>query len=179
MTTALQVNADASLSQMPRTAIDPTLLPLPDDDDNEYFPDFQSLLKQAAKPATKVAGSRRLSSKARDKQRAVDEIAAGKSKCKMSAHPNEPASKKSRGGHAAGEDIDKAAPKKGHRGCLPGVANFSKEDLEIAMNILEELCPLGSKAWNTTMDIFNEHVRAIGRPVRTAKSLKNKFKQVC
>lgn len=41
--TALQVNADASSSRMPRTAIDPTLLPLADDDDNEDFPDFQSL----------------------------------------------------------------------------------------------------------------------------------------
>ena len=75
--TALQVNADASSSRMPHTAIDPTLLPLPDDDDNEDFPDFQSLLKQAAKPATKVAGSRRPSSKAQGKQCAVDEIAAG------------------------------------------------------------------------------------------------------
>ena len=28
-------------------------------------------------------------------------------------------------------------------------------------------------------DIFNERVRAIGHPVRTAKSLENKFKQVC
>ena len=71
------------------------------------------------------------------------------------------------------------APKKGHEGRLPGVANFSEEDLKIAMNVLEELCPLGSKAWNTTTDIFNERMRAIGRPVRTAKSLENKFKQVC
>ena len=80
---------------MPHTAIDPTLLPLPDDDDNEDFPDFRSLLTQAAKPATKVAGSHHPSSKAWDKQRAIDEIAASKSKHKMSAHPNEPTSTKS------------------------------------------------------------------------------------
>ena len=62
--TALQVNADASSSRMPRTAIDPTLLPLPGDHNNEDFPDFQNLLKQAVKPATKVAGSHRPSLKA-------------------------------------------------------------------------------------------------------------------
>ena len=97
----------------------------------------------------------------------------------MSAHPNEPTSKKSQAGHAAGEDIDKAGLKKGHGGHLAGVVNFNEEDLEIAMNVLKELCPLGFKAWNTATDIFNECMCAIGHPVRMAKSLENKFKQVC
>jgi hypothetical protein len=61
---------------------------------------------------------------------------------------------------------------------VTGIANYSPEDLDALLDILEESLPLGGNAWNSASDEFNAWAQENGRPSRTAKSLELKFKQV-
>jgi hypothetical protein len=70
-------------------------------------------------------------------------------------------------------------PQKKQRGCCAGAANYSTEDIEALLDILEEQLPLGGKAWIAASDDFSKWAEENGWPVRTAKSLELKFKQVC
>ena len=63
-------------------------------------------------------------------------------------------------------------------GHTTGAQNYSSEDLDALFNILEECLPLGGHAWNSAGDDFNIWAQENGRPSRTTKSLKLKFKQV-
>ena len=67
---------------------------------------------------------------------------------------------------------------KKQRGRSAGVHNYSSEDLDALLDILEECLPLGGHAWNSAGDEFNTWAQENGRPSRTAKSLELKFKQV-
>ena len=126
--------------------MDPSLItPLPEDDDDD-FPPAHKLLATLAKPASKVAGSRRpaLSAKAKGKQKEVDSQ-----------------NSKRKHGRAA------------------GTANYSDEDMDQLLDLLEAYLPPGAKAWNRVGDEFNGWASENGRPERTVKSLEAKFKQVC
>lgn len=72
-------------------------------------------------------------------------------------------------GHAVG---------KKQRGRAAGAHNYSSEDVDALLDILEESLPLGGHAWNSAGDDFNIWAQENGRPSRTAKSLELKFKQV-
>ena len=67
--------------------------------------------------------------------------------------------------------------KKSH-GRTAGTPNYSFDDVNVLMDILEVLQPLGAKAWNSALDEFNVWVEENGHPTCSAKSLENKFKQV-
>jgi hypothetical protein len=149
------------LSRIRDFAIDPALQPLPEEDD-EDFPSVETLLAQKGKPTAKIAGACRPSSKARGKQRAIDEVPSSKSAKRKAtaAHSKEPELKKS-------------------HGCTAGTPNYSFNDVDALMDILEVLQPLGAKAWNSASGEFNLWAEENGHPTRSAKSLENKFKQVC
>lgn len=81
-------------------------------------------------------------------------------KCKaITVHPKEPDLKKS---------CDHTA----------GAPNYSLNDVEAMIDILEVLQPLGVKAWNSALNEFKVWAEKNGHPTHSAKSLENKFKQV-
>jgi hypothetical protein len=63
-------------------------------------------------------------------------------------------------------------------GRAAGVVNYSSDDLDALLDILEETLPIGAKAWNAARDHFCAWAVENGRPVRTTKSLEAKYKQV-
>jgi hypothetical protein len=63
-------------------------------------------------------------------------------------------------------------------GCVAGTANYTPEDLNALLDILEEHLPLGGNAWNSTDNKFNIWAQESGQPSQTSKSLELKFKQV-
>ena len=142
--------------------IDPALqIPLPDDNDNDFPPPHQ-ILTSVARPAIKVAGSRRVVNpdpKGKGKGREVTPLIRGSKRTSSQMPSEEPDAKRRRG-----------------RG--PGIANYSNEDIDGLLDILEELLPTGGKGWNTAGDEFRVWAEENGRPVRTAKSLESKYKQV-
>ena len=142
--------------------IDPALqTPLPDDNDND-FPPAHQILTSIACPATKVAGSRRV----------VHPNPKGKGKQREVVPPIR--ENKRTASHVPSEEPDA----KRRRGRGPGTANYSAEDIDGLLDILEELLPTGGKGWNTAGDEFKLWAEENGRPVRTAKSLESKYKQV-
>ncbi|EDR02255.1 uncharacterized protein LACBIDRAFT_332618 [Laccaria bicolor S238N-H82] len=150
-------STSASSNTLPQ--IDPALISLPNDGPDD-FPPPSRILPRIAHPASKIAGSRRPLTSAKGKQRAVDPIpVAGSSKRKGSVmRVEEPDTKKRRG-----------------RG--PGVANYSAEDVDALLDIIEDRLPIGGHAWNSAADEFAQWAEENSRPVRTAKSLEAKFKQ--
>ena len=107
---------------------------------------------KVARPALKVAGAR-ISGDTKGKQR--------------------PALKRS-GGVA---DLMQPPAKKPH-GRSAGAANYSLEDVDALLTILEDSLPLGGKAWEAAAKEHAQWAESHGRPSRTAKSLELKFKQV-
>ena len=131
--------------------------------DDDELPPAHQIMASMAKPVSKVAGSRRPpSEKAKGKQRAVEKPAASGSGTKRKAtapHTVPDASKKPKGRAA-------------------GAANYSAEDVDTLLDILEERLPLGGHAWNSATDEFNAWAQTNDRPVRSSKSLEVKYKQV-
>ncbi|KAG6815925.1 hypothetical protein H0H93_008787 [Arthromyces matolae] len=142
------------------TSKDPARIPLPDDDDDD-FPPVDRILAKVARPAVKVGGARVRTTDVKGKGKARAEGPSLKRKTPSTMGSEEPESKK---------------PKRGGRSA--GVANYTNEDVEGLLDIVEEYLPIGGNAWNSCADEFSEWARENGRPVRTAKSLEAKFKQL-
>ncbi|KAJ7207522.1 hypothetical protein GGX14DRAFT_635386, partial [Mycena pura] len=69
------------------------------------------------------------------------------------------------------------APKRLARGGRPaGSTNFTDFDTDLALDVVEEVLPIGGLAWTKVESRFNALARKNNRPERTAKSLENKFK---
>ena len=153
---ASQPNAIASSS---KPIIDPSLLDIPDDDDEPL--DVKAKLQRRHAPANKIAGSRRSSvadPKGKGKARVVDAPSKGVKRKAPQSKDREV--KKPRGGRT------------------PGVANYSSDDVDALFEIMEEVLPIGGKGWGNVEDEFLSWAAVNGRPARTAKSLETKFKQV-
>ncbi|EDQ99283.1 uncharacterized protein LACBIDRAFT_316771 [Laccaria bicolor S238N-H82] len=151
---------NASGSSFP--AAEPTCIPLPDDE-NDDFPSPHLLLGRMARPASKVAGVRRSEPKGKGKQKAIDlpvPSGSGSQKRKLST------------------PTPQCADVKKPRGRATGAANYVSEDLDGLFDILEEHLPLGGKAWNSAADDYNQWAEENGRPAHTTKSLELKFKQL-
>jgi hypothetical protein len=146
---------------MPDPAIlDPALFALPEDKDDDFPPPHLILMK-VAKPAVKTAGSRRCSSTdVKGKNKALTPGPSKGIKCGPALSSEEPEPKKRRGRAA-------------------GVVNYSNEDVDALLDIIEENLPTGGKGWNTVGSKFVVWAEENGRPARTAKSLEAKYKQVC
>ena len=77
------------------------------------------------------------------------------------------------------ENIDSAPPpKKPQGGHSRGTANYSKEDIEALMDILEDDLPTGSIAWNTITAKYDTWVQINAQPGWAADSLEHKLKEV-
>ncbi|KAJ7575230.1 hypothetical protein C8J56DRAFT_1007765 [Mycena floridula] len=144
--------------------LDPASVPLPLDDDDD-FPSANDILPGVAQPTQKVAGSRRSNpdpkgkgKEKHDKEMAAEKIPEKKRKRNSASVSSQPA-KKSKGGRAA------------------GAQNYSAEDIDALLDILETELPLGIKGWNSVGDFFSTWAEENERPQRAAKSLELKFKQ--
>ncbi|CAA7266075.1 unnamed protein product [Cyclocybe aegerita] len=140
-------------------AIDPALLPLPEDD-NDDFPPAHKLLPKIAKPASKVAGSRC--------------PAPSKGKGKQKADTPATVSKWKAAGHA---DNELAAKHVKRGGRIAGAVNYNDDDIDQLLDLLEDHLPTGGYGWNTVGAAYNEWANSCGRPERTVKSLELKYKQ--
>jgi hypothetical protein len=131
---------------------------LPADNDDD-LPSAHKILETVAHRSMKVAGARRPLSEAKGKEKLAATSQSSKGK-RRAASPL---------GHV---DVKK------QRGRTTGAHNYSSEDLDALLDVLEECLPLGGHAWNSAGDDFNTWAQENGRPSRTAKSLELKFKQV-
>ncbi|KAH7930087.1 hypothetical protein BV22DRAFT_1125242 [Leucogyrophana mollusca] len=163
---ANQPDGFVSSSSHLRGSADPVRIPLPDDSEDD-FPTISTLLDRSAKPAKKVAGSRHRDVPTTDLK--------GKGKARATEPPINPRKRKASGTLPAPESDTKK--KGGARGRSQGVANYSPDDIEALLDILEDTLPIGGKAWNTVGDSFADWARENNRPIRTSKSLEAKFKQ--
>ncbi|SJK97336.1 uncharacterized protein ARMOST_00588 [Armillaria ostoyae] len=68
--------------------------------------------------------------------------------------------------------------KKKHSGQLVDASNYSTEDVNALLDILEEHRLLGARAWNTCANEYTVWAEDSECPVHTLKSLENKFKQL-
>jgi len=132
------------------------LPPLATLENSENLPPNSAAFARIAKIATKVAGARRTSSDFKGKGQATT--------CKSLKRSG------------AVVDLSQLPAKK--RGRAFGAANYSSEDVDALLNILEDQLPLGGKAWIAAAETFNDWAKENRRPVRTSKSLENKFKQL-
>lgn len=64
------------------------------------------------------------------------------------------------------------------RGRPAGAANFSEADTWALLDATANEKPIGERGWRVIHAAYNEYAKRHGRPLRTAKSLENKFKQV-
>ena len=101
------------------------------------------LLETVACHTVKVAGAWRLPSKAKGKEKSATQ--SGNPKCRA----NSPL------GHADGKKPCSRAS---------GAQNYSSEDVEALLDILEECLPLGGNAWNSAGDELNTWAQENSRP---------------
>jgi hypothetical protein len=144
--TFVQTNGELALVP-PAAVVDPTLFPLPEENDDDFPPPHVRLAK-IAKPAVKTAGSRRPSSvDIKGKSKAVTPLAGSSKGIKR----------------GAGTSVDEPEPKK-KRGRAAGVVNYSTEDVDGLLDIVEEILPTGGKGWNTVSAEFSAWAEENGRP---------------
>lgn len=144
--------------------IDPALLPLPEDDNEdseEDLPPVEAMFrKPRSKPVEKVAGSRRPVTAASAKSKGKQKVAP---KRKAQDIPEEPESKRVKRG----------------RGRVAGTSNYNDDDLDALLDLIEDVLPVGGLSWNSVTSSFNEWALLNSRPECSLKSLEAKFKQVC
>jgi hypothetical protein len=136
------------------------------EDDEDDFPPVSTLLERAAKPAKKIAGSRRTSTviptaKAKGKARAIDNTAppVNRKRKTPSAPPTASDSSKKRGRQQ-------------------GAPNYNEDDIDALLDACESCLPVGAKSWNVVEATFAQWANDNDRPARSSKSLELKFKQV-
>ncbi|KAF9002267.1 hypothetical protein BDQ17DRAFT_1425930 [Cyathus striatus] len=61
---------------------------------------------------------------------------------------------------------------------MTGAPNYSPEDVELLLNVMEVLVPLGLKGWANVKCTYNNQAIDLVHPHRSAKSLELKFKQL-
>ncbi|KAF9019861.1 hypothetical protein BDZ89DRAFT_1206543 [Hymenopellis radicata] len=132
------------------STVDPALMPLPNDKDDD-FPPPHKIAASIAQPAAKIAGSRRSDPKGKGKQRARDSETPALQK---------PAIKRKRGGRTS------------------GAANYTAEDMEALLDIVEIQLPIGGKGWNVCTEEFNIWAVENERPKREAKSLEKQVQAI-
>jgi hypothetical protein len=49
------------------------------------------------------------------------------------------------------------------RGCKAGTQNFSEEDKEFLITVLEDVCPIGPEMWEQVMAWYNEEYATLNQ----------------
>ncbi|KAI0648374.1 hypothetical protein C8Q79DRAFT_572296 [Trametes meyenii] len=62
-----------------------------------------------------------------------------------------------------------------HTGRQPGASNYSEEDVDTLLDLVQNELPVGQRAWERITEQFNEWAQDNGRPPRSQKPLKSKF----
>lgn len=125
--------------------------PSPTSDSSDELPSVDKVLK-LTKPARKVAGSRRAgTASAKGKEKAT-----GKRKAPLPPH----------------------VEAKRMKGRSIGASNYTDEDYELLLDVAAEVLPLAGLGWEAVADVYNERAELAGRPLRSAKSIEAKYKQV-
>jgi hypothetical protein len=137
-----------------------------DKDDEDDFPPVSTLLEHAAKPAKKIAGSRRTSTviptaKAKGKARAINNTA--------------PPVNRKRKTPSAPPTASDSSKKCGRQ---QGAPNYNEGDIDALLDACESCLLVGAKSWNVVEATFVQWANDNDRPARSSKSLKLKFKQV-
>ncbi|KAJ6453365.1 hypothetical protein C8R45DRAFT_633831 [Mycena sanguinolenta] len=135
---------------VPDRLIDPRLRPLPEDNDSDFDPPAVAKLR-GLKPATKVASVRQKDKRGKKRARSSD--------CDDS------------------DDSD-VAPAPKHRGRPKGSTNFNGRDVNKLLDLAEALLPLAGNGWKKLTKDHNTWADKHDRPLRDAKSLEAKFKQL-
>ncbi|KAI9059358.1 hypothetical protein FKP32DRAFT_1606072 [Trametes sanguinea] len=91
-------------------------------------------------------------------------------KAKPSSTCNAPIPTKSKG--------KQAAKPTAAGGRQPGSLNYSEDDLDALLDLVQEELPIGQKMWQRITDHFNDWARENGCPPRTQKLLKTKFESL-
>ena len=130
-----QTNGKPGPAALFSAVLDPALVQLPNDDD-EDFPPVHMILPKIAQPATKIVGSR---------QKSILGV-----KGKGMAEASVPLKGTKHGASTASEEPEA----KKRRGQAAGVVNYSSDDLDVLLDILEETLPISAKAWNAAGDHF-------------------------
>jgi len=99
--------------------------------------------------------------------------AAAAAAAAQAAPPPEPDHKAAAAPAADGTPPAAPAPKK--KGRTVGAGNYTLEDLQFLVGILEEVPPIGSPSWEDIAQRFNTLAKAAGRPVRDADALHKKY----
>ena len=141
--------SSSQTSQRVGVPIDPSLIPLPESEDDDLS-DARSVARAHGYTSTdKAAGSRH-----KGKQRA------------------EPKHK-----HRVDDPDDDS--KTGKRGRPHGAGNYTQTDLSALLDYVQAELPLGQRGWKVIHGRFIGWARKHKRPERAQKSLETKFKQVC
>ncbi|KAG6808002.1 hypothetical protein H0H92_005725 [Tricholoma furcatifolium] len=142
---------------------DPADIPLPGDDDDDDLPPVDRILWKVAAPASKVGKVRVRSTDPKGKGKQPFDAPVAKRKAPSSAIGSE-------------EPEMKKTKKRGGRSS--GVANYSGDDIDMLLDIVEERLPIGGNSWNSCANEFCDWAKENGRPIRTVKSLEAKYKQL-
>lgn len=129
----------------------------PSDDE---LPSVDEVLQRMRCPAQKVAGSRRAKGKENSD---VAPKATGKRK-KCPTTPNTVALEEPQTKCTKGRSV--------------GAPNYSPTDINILLDAISEVLPIGPANWLAVAKIFNERAETVNRPTRSFKSLELKFKLV-
>ena len=62
--------------------------------------------------------------------------------------------------------------------CVHLSGNYSRDDTTQLFDLVEEELPVGPKGWKVVHKGYNQWAKSNGRPLRSSKSLENKYKQV-
>jgi hypothetical protein len=141
-------------------------------DEEEDLPPPHELLRRVWGPAAEARAE------ARAANRGQEPTSNAKGKGKRRDTSSVPAVKTAGSKRKAADISDEREVKKKRGGRAAGVANYSPEDVEALLDIVEEYLPIGGRAWNTVADEFGDWAVSEGRPVRSMKSLEAKYKQV-
>ena len=69
-------------------------------------------------------------------------------------------------------------PREGGKGRARGAPNYRPREVEILLDLIEDVLPIGAKGWGAIGARFREWATVAEYPARTDRSLEVKYKQV-
>ena len=162
----------ATFQHPPPPVIDPALVPLPSDRDDNLIVPSSIAQSQGRAASPKIAGSRRPG------KGATTSSSVNKSRVSKGKEKENIGVQRSKKRQQDVIDLDDEEETKAKRGRPQGAGNYSVGDMTALLNYVEEELPLGQRGWAVVATKFNKWAAKHGRPDRKITSLETKFKQV-